>query len=519
MRARALVRALTGALAGFSMAGASAQLFGVGSPIEPPRVLPGVRASATYSDNVGHEPDGREDSDLILEVSPYISATSNNPRASYNVFYQMRNFLRVGESDLTLFRHALNGNGSFALVDDRLWIDASAFMGTINASPTGALSTDPGSAFSNTANVRHFSVSPWYQDAFGRIATYQLRYTLAHTGGNSDFATARVSHTASAEVNGIPTGSPWNWRWYGNMQRREFDNNLDRDRRASGAALYYTVNPELRVYGAIDYEQIDGLVNENGDDFGYGPGAGFDWTPSQRTTVSGSISDRYYGTVGNLNASHTLHNSTFGLRYSRSVLTSADASLLLFDPRSITSGGFGFGGTNPVLGSLISSGIVLPPGTVFTQGLFTDAAVLDRRVTAFWGLRGARNSLTLTGWASNRESTTELGATTAIVGIRGTSTIGGVFSGEIRERGYAANLQHRLDGRSSFTVALDRRRTHSPTAGFESQLTTMRVSYQTWLTSDMAGFAGVRRTIQSGNGLSARYDENAIYGGVDMRFY
>ncbi len=516
---RAGVRTLAAVVAGVSMAGASAQGLGLGYPIDPPRVLPGVRASATYSDNVGHRPDGRENGDMIMEVSPYITARSDAPRASYNLFYQLRNFWRVGDNEFTLARHALNGAGSFALVDDRLWVDVSGFMGTINASPAGTISTDPGSSFSNTTNIRHFTVSPWYRDNLGRLATYQLRYHLAHTGGNSGFATAKLSHRVSADVDGIPGSSPWNWRWYGNMQRREFDRGINRDRRASGAALYYTIDPQLRIFGTIDYEQIDGLVNEDGDDFGYGPGAGFDWTPFLRTTLSGSISKRYYGTVGHLNASHSMHNATMGLRYSRSVLTSADASLLLFDPRSIAAGGFGFTGVDPVLNNLISSGIVLPEGTLFTQSSFTDAAVLDRRMTLFWGLRGARNSLTLSGWVSNRESTTELGATATVTGIRGTSTVGGVFTGELRERGVAASFQHRLDGRSAVDVSLDRRRHDSPTAGFETELTTLRAGYRTWLTADTAAFAGVRRTEQDGRGTGASYDENAIYAGVDVRFY
>lgn len=499
-----------------------AQFFGLGTPIEKPGITPGVRASALWSDNVHHRSGGGGDSDVVLEVSPYVTAESNAPRAQYRLFYQLRNFLRVGDGDFNLFRHALNGNGSFALVDDRLWLDLSGFMGTINASPSGAISADPASSFTNTANVRHFTVSPWYRDNLSNIAVYQLRYTLVHTDGNSGFATAKLNQRASATADGIPSGSKWNWRWYAEQQRREFDNDVTRDRTTSGGALFYTINPELRVYGTVDYERIDALRNEDGHNSGWGPGAGFDWTPFLRTSVSGSASKRYYGTIGNLSVSHTMRNATMGLRWSRAMLTSADASLLLFDPMSITSGGFGFGQVNPVLSSLQSAGIVLPAGTVLTQGLFTDAAVLDRRLTAFWGLRGKRNALTISGFWSNRESTTELASTATIVGIRGSSSIlgvGGIFVGELRERGAGVNFQHRLDARSAIDVSLNRRQHESPTADFETQFTSFRVGYRTWITSDMAAFAGMRRSVQSGKGRGASYDENAIYGGVDLRFY
>jgi len=522
-RACLIGEALFYAMALGASAGVAAQgLPGFGYPLENPGLQPGVRASATWSNNVGHRANGGS-SDVILEVSPYVAAESTAPRASYRLFYQLRNFVRLSEGDTNFFRHALNAQGSFALIDDRFGVDLTGYMGTVNASPMGAISADPGSSFSNTANIRSFSVSPWYRDVLNRLATYQLRYTLTHSGGHSGFTTANLNHRASAQVDGIPVaGSKWNWRWIGEMQRREFNNNLTRDRQHSSFSVFYSMYPSLRVYGMLDYEYIEGLRNRDGDNDGYGPGAGFDWTPFERTSINGSISKRFYGTVGNLGISHTMRSATMGLRYSRSVLTSADASLLMFDPMSLTSGssgGFGMGQPNPVITSLVSRGIVLPPGTVLTEGLFTDAAILDRRLTAFWGLRGARNALTFTGYVSNRDSTTELQSSTQLTGIRGSATFGGVFAGEIRERGIAASYGRTLDGRSTLDFTVNRRRIESPTAFFETQYTTFRVGYRTWITSDMAAFAGARRTLQMGEGRGASYNENAIYGGVDLRFY
>jgi uncharacterized protein (PEP-CTERM system associated) len=511
---------LCAALLGSAMGVAAQGLFNSGYPLEKPGLHAGVRSTATWSNNINQRPRGG-DSDVVLEISPYLVAESDAPRANYRLFYEMRNFVRLREGDFNFFRHALNAHGSFWLIDDRFGVDLSGFMGTISDSPTGPVSSDPGASFSNIAKVRSFSVSPWYRDTLGRLATYQLRYTLTQSGGNGSFTTANFSHIAAAEVNGIPAaGSKWNWRWSGQMQRQEYTNNLTRDRQLSSFALYYTVYPSLRVYGTADYEYIEGVRNRDGDTEGWGPGAGFDWTPFERTNVNGNISRRYYGTVGNFGVAHSMRRATMGLRYSRSVLTSADASLLMFDPTSLTSGVFGpQTGVNPVISNLLSAGILLPPGSLLTQTMFTDAAILDRRLTAFWGLNGARNSLTLTGFFSNRESTTQLQSDTQLSGIRGSATFGGVFVGEIRERGIAASYAHRLDGRSSANFTVDRRRIHSPTAFFETEYTTFRIGYTTWITSDLTGFAGVRRTIQNGKGRSTSYNENGIYAGVDLRFF
>jgi uncharacterized protein (PEP-CTERM system associated) len=497
------IAALAGAIAALFTGTAAAQATGLTLPIERPILTPGLHASATWSDNVGLS-ENNGSSDLVLEASPYITAQSFAPRARYDVFYQLRNFWRMRDGDSNLYRHALNANGSFALVEDRLWLDLAGYMGTISTSAAGPITIDPAASFANTANVRSFTVSPWYRDRLGSLAGYELRYALTHSGGSSDFAVANLRHRASASIDGLEGRfSPWNWRAHSSFERREFDHGLELDRRDSGAMLYYRVNPGLRVYGAVDYEQIDEVRNHDGDNSGYGPGAGFDWTPNPRTNVAMSVSHRYYGTIGNARAAYTTARSTTGIEYSRSILTSAESSLLMLDPARLTAIGATPGSS--VLANLIASGVVLPVGTALTQGLFTDSAVLDRRLTAFWGLHGVRNSLALSAWVSTRESPAGLAAA-------------GGFAGELRQRGAAATYRHRLDARSAVDFTLDRRNSRSPTGDFETRLTTLRAGYFTRLTRDTDAFAGYRHTRQSGSGTGASYDENAIYGGFDMRF-
>ncbi len=480
--------------------------------------MPGIRVAAVYSDNVLLAPKGQEDSDMILEVSPSLTASSRSPRARYDVFYQMRNFWRIGENETALARHALNANGSFALGDDRLWVDLTGYMGTLNASVDGPIALDPGASFVNVSKVRRFSVSPWFRNRLGDLATYQVRYYAAHAAGDSDYALARLDQRASASVEGLArTSSPWNWGGHTEAQRRDYDGGISRSREQSGVTLYYRVNQELRVFGTVDHERIEGVRNRDGEESGYGPGAGFDWRPNTRTTVSASVSRRYYGTVSNAGATYRSARSTWGLQYSRSILTGSDASLLLYDPSAITSGGLE--GVNPVLGSLIASGVVLPFDPTLTPGVITDAAVLDRRLTAFYGLSGARNLLAVALFVSNRESTAELTPTVSGGGIVGSSPAGGVFTGDLRERGLTATYRFRLDPRSSLSFDVDRRTNVSPTFGFDTRVTRLRLGYLLHVTREFDAFSGIRRTRQHASGVgNAPYTENAVYVGVDMRF-
>lgn len=507
-----MVGALTAALASASLA----QDGGTG---ERPSFLPGVRVSTTYSSNPLLQTGDRPDAGFIHEVSPYLQASSNSPRANYSLNYQLRNLWLAGADapDTHKLRHALNARGSFALLgSDRFWVDLTGYMGTVNNSLTGPLAPDPGSSFVNVSSARHFSISPWFRDRIGSSAEYQLRYLAAHTGGNTGFALAKLDQRVSGAINSLASASPWNWGFNSMFQRRDFSNNVTRDRVDATATLGYRLNPALRVYGLIVYEHIEALRNDKGKDSGVGPGVGFEWRPSQRLTVSGSVSDPYYGMAGEGRIAYTAQNSTFGLHYSRGVYTSSDASLLAFDPNQLTSGQLGAVGINPALASLLGRGIVFPPGVNLTQSLITDAAMLDRRLTLFYGLTGNRNSLTLQAFMANRTSTTELSSALGIGELNGSNVTN--FTGELHERGFLLTYQHRLDSRNSIDLTYNHRRLSSPTAGFSNRYATLRASVGTQLNADTLLFAGIRRTESEVSLSAARYNENAVYGGIDLRF-
>lgn len=479
--------------------------------------MPGIRVNGIYSDNVLLAPKGQEDDDVILEVSPSLTASSRSPRAQYDLFYELRNVWRVAENETALARHALNANGRFALAGDRLWVDLTGYMGSFNASAEGPIASDPGASFVNVAKVRRFSVSPWFRDRLGDSATYLLRYYAAHTAGDINYAVAKLDQRASASVEGLAReSSPWTWQAHADFQRRDFDGGLSGDRAQSGVRLYYRVNQELRVFGALDHERIEGVRNRDGDGSGYGPGGGFDWSPNTRTSVGASVSRRYYGTVSSARAAYRSARSTWGLRYSRSILTGSDASLLLIDPQALTSGEPG--AFNPVLEGLVLNRLVPPVNPLLTPGLVTDVAFLDRRLVLFYGLHGARNSLIVELFAADSESTSEFSPTGVVSGIVGSSPAGGVFVGKFRDRGVSATHQFRIDPRSSLNLTVNYRANASSTADFDTRMTTLQIAHILRVTRDTLTSLGVRHSRQTASGTATSYTENAVFGGIEMRF-
>lgn len=485
---------------------------------ERPTFTPGILTTLSYSDNVLHLPENQKTSDVVLEVSPYILAESFSRRANYTLFYQLRNLWRLDDGDSAVFRHSLDGRGTFAVGGgERLWVDLQGFMGYVNNLSDGRLSGDPIGSFSNSDPVRRASISPYFVDRVGNTADVELRYFVATTSDSAQYAVATLDQRVSGHAIGIDDGvSTWNWRVFGESQRRDYDDNINRDRSLYGATLYYRLSPRLRVFGSIEYEQIDEVRNSDGERSGFGPALGFDWRPNPRTAVDGSIARRYYGNVARLNASYTPGASSFGLQLSRSVITSVDDSLLLLRPQALTGTPGGIG--DQTIESLIASGLVPQGSIALTQGLVTDAPIFDERLMLFYGLRGARNSFALAGFVSNRSSVDEL--TMAVVGpdLAVDSPIGILFAGELRERGVIATFQHRLGPISHIELRLDRRYASSPIVDLDTTLTELRIAYGRQIGRNTFAFGGVRQRRQSSDDPGNEYRERMVFVGLDVRF-
>lgn len=486
--------------------------------IDPPMFTPGVRTSLTLSDNLMYRPPGQERPGLLLEASPYLSARSEAPNAKYQLDYQLRNFMRMGSnSDITLLRHNLRGHGSFALAGDNLWLDLGAFMGRVNATPYGPMSIDPTTNFINSTPYRRFTVAPWYRDTLGDFAAYKLRYEVAHTSGPTSIYIAPWQHRGSASIDGIERGRRWNWHWSGDFTSNRYDGGFTRDRRFSSGTLSYRYSDALEVHGGYVYEQIDGVVDKDGRRYGYGPTVGFRWEPLRRIHLSADVSDRYYGTVGSAKATWTAARHTLGANWSRSVMMGTDPAMLSLDPMSLTS--MALGTDNNFVNQLLARGILIPDGMPIARSWVTDSAMMYRRVNVFWAFRAVHGVLMATLYTADRESLTTFD-TRALGGIRGSGTASSMtFEGTILERGFSLHYTHYLDGRVRLENTLDRRQVESPTAGFRNQFTTLRVGIVGQATPTVSAFAGARITRQDAQGrLGSKYDEHAIYGGVDMRF-
>ena len=489
-------------------------------------LVTGVRAGLTFSDNLLLAPSGSERSGFVAEVSPYALYTAATDRLRGSGYVTLRSFFRTEGDRVSLLRPELNGNFTAKLYDDWLWLDAIGRISTVAASPLGAVSFNQAASGVNTATVRSYQLSPYVRSRTPWF-DYELRYRYASSNLSSSFFGQTQQSGIASATTGTRLGR-WSLGYFGDITETQLGDGRTFGRRLSTGTLAYSVNPELRVGATASYEQIDNLRGTDGRDYGYGPGAFIDWRPNSRFSLYAQTSRRYYGTTNQASVNWRTRQSTWNLTYTRSVLSSADASLLFFDPAALGSRTPGTTAFNPVTSQLFQQSLLLFGLTPLDLTVLTNALVLDKRLVASGGLVGLRNSLVGNVFYNTRESVGSFTQNVAPTGPRGNFGgglgIGAAFNGTLTQRGFTATYQHRLDAGSN--VSLTAQRTVSQLDGSllglstpgDTTLTQVVAGFTTRLTSDTTAGVGLRRAVQRRDGAGASYTENAVFATLDKRF-
>lgn len=480
-------------------------------------LLPGVRASATVSDNPFHRSRDVESSGYLLEVSPYLTATTNGPRAQGSVTYALRAFhVADGDRSERFVRHSLRAGGNALLAGDWLGIQGSAATYHANTSPWGLLTDDPAASTDNVARVSVVSVAPYVTGRLGTFAEYRAQYALTRTETSSAVRNvlARQDDRVFASLRSGPQFVRWGWSLSSSASKREFPNDLDLSSTYTVATVYYVFSPELRVGASANHLYVEGLTNERGKTRGWGPGVTVDWAPSRRTTLRFDAADQYYGTSGRLSFAHRAERWTLGLDYTRAVFNSNNAALLTFNPASLLSAG-GYAPTlNPLYQQLVAQGLIRDEDDVLGAGLLSDALLSSRTVAATLGYRLPRGALALTAYRAIRETLLE---STVLIPLADPLT--STAFGRYESRGVTLALSLSLDARTTLRLSAGVRQADSLVTPDESRLTTLRGSISTRLDARTSASAGVARRLNTGlQGVGSSYDENLVFGTVDLRF-
>jgi len=406
--------------------------------------------SATATDNATLAPKGQEKGDLILQVTPAFTASRAGARLKVNVSYAPSAIGYVDGTSNNRWVNTLAASGSLEAVENFFFIDARASISQQFLSPFGPTPTDLATATSNRSNVTSLGVSPYIRGHFGATGiTYFARNDSNWTDASGSGGGTGYSNFSVARIDGAPAKVAWGLSY--DRRNTSYQNQSGFVNENYRARLTWTVDPQFRVFATGGYQNNNFSATQRS---GAIYGGGFDWRPSERTTVAGSYEEQFYGPSWQGNVTHRTPLSFWSLVGSRALSTFPQQALLL--PPGDTASTL-----NSVLLSrfpdpadrqaevqrLIQT-LGLPAFLVAPQSFYTQNVFVNERVALTAGLIGLRNVVTLTaftGYSENVPATSNV----AIQGAFANAT-------KIDQRGVSGNWSHRLTPLTSLNFLASR---------------------------------------------------------------
>ena len=483
------------------------------------RVTPSLSITETLTDNANFG-STRRDARLITEVMPGISAYGQNRyvQGSVNASASLFGYIGGGRGNARRNRLQYDAAGRLKVIDEFMYVDASASASTQAISSFGLLGQEARYNNENVADVSTWSISPNIQQRFGNFAYATLRYTL--NGVEAD-RSRYGSSTAHGPSFNLASGRSWeDLNWNLNYARQDVDNKQFSDTFSENAKLNlgYALSRTLRLtasggYDTYDYDSLGGSTE--------GPSwsAGFAWRPNSRIKLEMSGGRHFLGKTGALSASFRGRHSVTSLSYSDDVTTTRSQFAL---PQALD--------TAALLDTLFAATIPDP----FARRLAIDNYLLAT------GLPG--NLAQEVNYLTNRYFRQKLARAATVYNWRTHSTVVSLFASErialssseadsdllgsqlfalnnnVRQVGFNAAHSYRLDSKTTATAALTLSRSRSLSTNIERDQQTLSMGVRQIFSRQLNGLVELRHS-RGEHGLnSTHYYANSISATLTAQF-
>lgn len=349
-----------------------------------------VAPAVVYTDNVCLSSDN-EQGEVIGLVTPAGTLSANGNRANLNVSAAVEiNTLTDskledlgcgtrGYGDRNQYSPRLNGTADAVLVDQWLFLDATANIYQSQVTPFASGGGDSLNRTGNTNTVTNYTVSPYISRRFKDAAILNLRYTWDEQINSVDVVGDSVDQRAVASLGSVPGTARWFWGLSGNYSNVSYSDTPGRDtdntnelssaRFSSG----YNFNRFWQINGYYGQEWND-FVSIQDDIDGDFWDVGVRWTPNSRTTVEAGTGERFFGSTPRFSVSYRHKRSEFSAQYRKT---------LTYD-RNIRSEQDSLPG--------------LDPG----QSTLSNSPILDERYTMSYNFQGRLTRITVSAFQSDQ---------------------------------------------------------------------------------------------------------------------
>lgn len=476
-------------------------------------ITPSVAVRETATDNARLS-DTNKESDLISDISPGILVEGVGGRSKLRFDYQMHNLIYASDSSRNKTQHALNAFGTLEALEDWFFIDASGTISQQSISPFGGAPSSGANTNGNdnSTETSTYRLSPYFRGTLGGFADYQLRYNLTTTSSAASQANDSDTKELVGTLKGVTALASLGWSVDASSQEVNFDNGRSSEADRLRGVLTYQINPQFRVSliggrEANDYLTIDKESYTT-------KGAGFDWSPTERTLVSASREDRFFGKSNTFSVSHRTAGSAWKYTESKdaNVQTNQQSGGLgtYFDLfYSLTSSSLSDAERTAITNALLDLYNLSPEAQV-QGGFLTNGVTLQHRRQLSFALLGSRNTVTFTASRSESENMSAGVGTGILVGTDF------VDVRNVRQRLISVNWSHKLTGMSSLVGTVSRlNSTGSGNTSLETTQQTYSLDFTTKLGPNTSAGFGARHIVVDG---TTNYTENALTGVLSHRF-
>ena len=469
------------------------------------RVTPTFDTELTWTDNVDAEPNGRDD--FILEVTPGVSVTRTGGRMTGSLSARLRNLMYANDTDANTSFVSLNGSGTYEAIEDLLFIDASASVSRSNLSAFSGRGTGDPFSVDPDNETRTWSITPRLESdlRFGEAGRGSIRYSSRGINSNSGGLGNQRADTWDVSLS-----DPGGFRFLGwgiDYSRTDLDGGSStsvQTEQTLRGTLFANISSQFRLRGIVgresnDYE--DGV--ETSSDI---VGGGIDWYPTDRTAISATVEDRFFGRGYDVSFNHRMSRSVWFLSASRDTSSLArdlgTGAIDFRDCLAFAENPDSFDGLTD-----IEREQLLNECRSLTL-LGTNAAYVQRSIRGGFSLLGVRNTLSFSVSRSDRSLLGESALLRPDDDFRNTD--------RVRTTSATVSWSHQLTGTSSLISSLTRSRSESLD---EADLDTRRLTGTIGLTRALGPHTqgGLRYRYQKSEGTND-YTENSVTATVGMRF-
>jgi uncharacterized protein (PEP-CTERM system associated) len=285
--------------------------------------IPSLYIRESYSDNIQLTQTSEARSDFVTEVKPSISIFRNDANLKINLFYGLQKLLYLRQPES--LHHELMMTTNAELLNDWLFLDLDSSNSRKTISPFGPQTFDNIQRNPNQSDVRMSHISPFLHHVSPSRITTELRFahdTIHSSGDLLDVTADKIS------LNFIGENLPHNFSWDAYYYIKQTnDANLSKLRGHSEAfSLHYNMLDRFRLFMTTGYELESYLANSGISPQGRFWTTGVNWR-SDRSSLSLSIGERFFGNTFSLNASRRSHKSILSIRYGEDITSTASEFL------------------------------------------------------------------------------------------------------------------------------------------------------------------------------------------------